>query len=56
MQSLLAIALGGAVIGLCWHLELARATEQSRLESLACIAASLGTSATLGSRAVFSMQ
>ena len=48
MNSLLAIALAGSVIGVCWHLELARATQRRLTESLTCMAVSLGSSATLG--------
>ena len=48
MNSLLAIALAGAVVGVGWHLELARATQRRLTESLACVAVGLGASATLG--------
>lgn len=48
INSLLAIAPAGAMIGVGWHLELARAPQRRITESLACMAASLGASATLG--------
>lgn len=48
MTSLLAIMSGGAWLGVCWYVELGRASERSLSESLAMGAVLLGASATLG--------
>lgn len=48
INSLLAIASGGALVGVCWYVELGRASERSQSESLATGAVLLGASATLG--------